>query len=362
MKLQIAALIGIFGALSFGGCSSKSSGSADICARAYDVMASRAEQCGSRPPGDKDRYLATCQAQLDLPGSGVTAEWADTCFSAQEKADCGSSDVPECEEQKGDVADGEACSSDIQCASGDCNNVDFADDGTITCGTCDKSKSSSSSSASPTVKEEGETCLVVSETSTKYEDCAEGLYCDTLDTKECKALIANGKACESPSSCESGRCSKGKCADKGDVGDSCEIASGGYSYDCRSGLGCDPDSSKCAAKTYADPGEDCDGILVDCLKGYCDSTSTLDPKTETYVTTGTCSKVLKDGASCDSSNISSQTCDDYARCVGGKCRLLDSLVCVDGAGSGTDDTSSTTTKSAAKSKLKSALGLFSLNR
>lgn len=349
MKRQVFVMLGVLGAFSFAGCSSSSDSNSDICSRAYDATAEYLKRCGGNPPGDKARYLTTCQAQLNLPGISITSEWADKCFSAQAAAECGT-DVSECEDPVGTLEDDAACSSDLQCAGGDCSGTDLDKDGTLTCGTCKKAKKSDSTEPSDTKKEDEE-CLVQEGTTSSYKPCEKGLYCDILDSKTCQPLLANGKACSSSIACKSGRCSEGKCASVGEEGDTCGgngISSGG---ECGPGLGCDPKKLKCVARKYADEGEDCDNSLTFCTKGSCNGTSELDPETNQYVTTGTCPKVLKDGASCDTEDRS-ETCDDYASCLNGKCVLRDSFACVEDTSSKSSDSDTNTSGSTSKKSVK----------
>lgn len=327
MKTIFVAMAAAIGGALFFGCSS-SDGGADSCGHFYDVSAARAERCGFQPAGEKARWVQVCSASMTLSGSGLSATWLDACASATEAADCDTKDISECEEPAGTLAENDSCVLGSQCESGDCNSVKFEDDGTLTCGTCEKKKDSADASSS--VKEIGDTCIELSGTTSRTFECAEGAYCD-IETQKCVAQLKDGKYCASSAACKSGRCAEGKCTARAEAGEACDLSS-----ECASGLGCE--DGECAKYTYGDPGDDCDYDTKRCKKGYCSiGLSSSSGK-------GSCPAILEDGKACDDKDSSSQ-CETYSRCINGECKFVygGSLECQEPgsskkSSSSTDDT------------------------
>lgn len=324
MKTILAVSMAMVGGALFFGCSSSDSGS-DACGHYYDVSASRAEKCGLRTQGDKARWGQVCSSLMGLNGSGINAEWLNTCANALESADCGTTDISECEEPVGTLKTNDTCYADIQCESGACDGTEYEKDGSLSCGTCEKKGSGSSSSS---VKKVGEACVEISGTTTRTYQCVKGAYCLVDGTSAtCKAQLKNGKACSTSNECESGRCHDSKCTARAKAGDACESSS-----ECDVALGCE--DGECTKYTYGDPGDECDVDAKLCKEGFCAFDLTASSGK------GKCPTILEDGKSCDSKDTTEQ-CKTYSRCINGECTFpYASLECKENGAStnSTDDT------------------------
>ncbi|HEY5452295.1 MAG TPA: hypothetical protein VIQ54_26245, partial [Polyangia bacterium] len=88
--------------------------------------------------------------------------------------------------------------------------------------------------------------------------------------------------------------------------------------DCAGALACDPATTTCEPAEYGQPGAACDTAFHWCWKGSCD----IAPG----ATTGVCPIVLPDGSACDPEDTA-RTCDTYAYCIDGVCKIPDPNSC-----------------------------------
>jgi hypothetical protein len=198
----------------------------------------------------------------------------------------------------GPRSDGEACETNLQCASGICGGYDS--DG-MGCGTCQP------------LKTEGEACT---------GPCGPGLACVG---GTCSALSHIGGPCVGAAHCLAGGwCDGGTCAPLLDVGEPCETASHcGYSSPV-----CNAVTHQCdALDPPAAIGEACfetpDGSLGLCAGAGC--------QLEAGATSGTCVELAGENQPCATSNdifLHRDTCASHLTCVEGTCQLIGAaLVC-----------------------------------
>lgn len=294
------------------------------------------------------RFATYCDALEKLPG--VASNFNDAisaCATAIGAADCNTTidQIPACTTgiPNGTLNPGDACASGLQCASGGCSaGAQLDDGGSSTCGTCEAPAADGADcSSAPCVT--GDTCsLSIDSSGNLAETCtaqaapgATGATCSSdgdclgpnhcnfasadAQTGTCAAPSAAGATCSANQNCATGLVCTGTdtqvCTTAVAVGGTCAS-----STDCAIGLACDATSLKCATQVYGAPGATCDSGVNGCSQGTCNIPQSSDPDAGT-ATTGTCPTVITDGQACDDSDAS-QTCDDYASCVGGVCMLL----------------------------------------
>ncbi len=296
----------------------------------------RVERCvkGSVAPATitsaRTRYIADCVTALGLSGSTRTADEIDACASALETEECSvfAELLPACAPKAGTLATGSACNVNEQCQSGYC---ELRADGKG-CGVC---------MATPA---EGEGCsaerpacaigtFCVGEPSSsrmtckrvRYADekaecngsdiqCRPGFICASTDGKKptCIQALAAGQECRDDAHCaKEAFCSResAKCTNRGKAGDACDAMT-----PCGEGLGCDRTTQKCAALTFAEPGEDCGGSIA-CREGVCGQ-GTGAPR---------CPAIVEDGKGCLAG--AHMTCIAPAACIGGACVMPTTATC-----------------------------------
>jgi hypothetical protein len=330
-------------------CSTSTSGGGGggACDQYFDALVSQSDQCG----GTRDltnaraRFLQLCGNAIAAPGAANFTSQLSAC--AQTLAS--SCDYSACSDVTGTLDDGAPCAEGFQCKGGSCKKASDSS----TCGTCataaavgqpcDESASQACAKGSicvgtgnagtgkcvaETISKAGEPCE--SDSPDKFYRCDTGLRCKnassgTTVSATCQPLGKTGDSCESRIDCETGLvCSAGKCAAALAEGASCTLD------ECGKGLGCNPDTKKCAAQVLAKIGEDCDEIYRVCETGVCSglgSTSTGSgngaPPTTT-ITPGKCVTPIPDGGECTKDG---PPCDTFANCVNGKCVLEDPSTC-----------------------------------
>jgi hypothetical protein len=254
------------------------------CDHAFDAWAQRS--CGRTLPDDeiarlRPRYGAICANMLALRDESMTASQLDACALALEARPCGAAEVPSaCLVTPGPRGAGAACDADGQCASASCAYTIRGDaDGgpsISSCGTC----------AAPLAL--GAACAE------GQGACPSGAACNvTASQPTCTLIVLLG------------------------AGAACDDAV----HRCASGLVCDAVTRKCTGRpppravlplAWSAIGATC-GEDAPCLVGACG----LD---------GHCPRVLADGAPCEPSDTTA-TCDTFARCTRGTCRLEYSAPC-----------------------------------
>jgi hypothetical protein len=203
------------------------------------------------------QVAAACMATYWFPGSGATSASLEACASATRGASCDSYGVslPLCPLPPGTFANGAWCSSNAQCAGGECS---FAAAGYNDCGSCVEK-----TSAAPPCRADVD-CV-------SPQICKDGGIC---------ALGSLGSACSVPgalSVCDSdlicaptGVAGSGVCSHRPQTGESC--AAGNSSVNCASGATCNS-SEVCEAIQFAPLGQKCDPTgEVFCSGGIGDST------------------------------------------------------------------------------------------
>ena len=249
------------------------------------------ECCGAL---DKPVDAAQCKQLFQFQQAGLQkgiddgkmtfdGDRADACLAAVRASDfdfCGQNDGPPACDQvvKGQVAAGEACDDDSECARPAGGDASCEIGGDSDAGKCVQEKRGTAGEACyGTCEAEGSstTCSGFGEEPTNFikVQCFrnDGLRCDT-ETKKCLALAAAGGECNSDEACESG-------------------------------LRCDFTDSKCVVLTAT--GGDCQAN-DECLAGFCDPSNK-------------CAEPLALGATCDPM-AERDPCGDAGRCSDeGKC-------------------------------------------
>jgi hypothetical protein len=268
------------------------------------------------------RFDLACGSELGLPGLTFDASAFEACASAIKASGC--SVIAELNgpcgfASSGTLVAGTACVTDSQCQSGDCSaGEEGPDGGTLACGMCAPLAELGQPCTGACVK--GATCVSTGTTGTcvavtygaagaKCDDqqtqCNSGLVCN-LALGTCAAPAGTGTACLDESDCQAGLAcpdvgGHGTCQSPAQSGGACE-----YDQDCAPPLGCDDDVHQCGTITWASAGQACSGS-VKCLVGTCPAQ-----------TAGSmCPAVVGDGQPCTDQS----TCDTFAQCTGGICRL-----------------------------------------
>jgi hypothetical protein len=300
---------------------------------------------------DNARFSTYCNALEKLNGISPNFDSAiAACATALTAADCNTTidQIAACNTgiPNGTLNPGDACSTGLQCASGGCSaGTELADGGSSTCGTCEAPVGDGADcSSAPCVA--GDTCSLsidgsgnLSSTCTAVttpgatgatcssdDDCLGPNHCNfasaDAQTGTCGAPSAAGVACSANQDCAPGLVCTGTdtttCVTAVAAGGTCAS-----STDCAIGTACDTTTLKCTTVVFGAPGAACDEAEHLCTQGQCNIPQSSDPDAGT-ATTGTCPTVIADGQACDDSDAS-QTCDDYASCVGGVCTLLPAI-------------------------------------
>jgi hypothetical protein len=304
-------------------------GADGACGKYYDALTAFGSRCATSPVGGtRTDFIATCKATVAAPGSGVNDTWISGCADAvSATTSCALNALPACKAQPGKLADGSACGSDIQCASGDCKTTSSGNG--PSCGTCAKVAKEGEAcnvapdnlGCGPDLKCANQVCVksvsipaggACSFTGGAGYNCVSGTVCNAPLTPNatgiCAPLPKKGEACTLV--CDTGlTCTAGKCADKLDVGATCTS-----SDNCKSGLYCDG-TKKCAAQTIAKVGQPCGSSQVRCDTGLsCEQTGTDQ---------STCVALKKNGEACTSTD----RCAQFLVCVNGKCAPDDPGLC-----------------------------------
>jgi hypothetical protein len=220
--------------------------------------------------------IRTVQNEIDSGRVIYNQEGATACLNAIRSAPCPSSSngwrpfAFGCwGDFQGTIATGEACFSDIECASGHCRwTLDQADSCSSACcaGTC------------AALVDVGASCFTYDYSS----DCVHTDYCNgpaPVSNGTCQARLAQGVPCD--------------------------VSGISAEEPCQDGLTCDNDLLTCVP--FPKDGQPCTAYSCDNYDSYCDPTR------------GTCQARLKIGAPC--ANNGDPGCVVYAQCLNGTCTL-----------------------------------------
>ncbi len=311
---------------------SGSSGGGSACTDYFDSLFSSGCVGGVRlPAGElariRPRFAQACEFVLGLPGIGLTAQSLEGCVSERQSPGCASSGTACALGGKaGALAPSLPCVSDEQCQSGRCSAGNSgADGGTVVCGTCTAAAeigqpcTGACADGGACVFNGGAgTCVAVTHGGAGAPCdsfralCASGLVCTAART--CEAPGAAGATCRFDQDCQSPLVCPthnvaSTCQNPGPAGTAC--SQDGH---CASGLGCDANTYQCATITWASAGQPCSGSAR-CLVGDCPYANNQ--------AAGSCPAVVSDGQPCTVDS----TCDTFASCVEGVCRLTQAGLC-----------------------------------
>jgi hypothetical protein len=320
----------------------------------------------------RTRFEGSCANQIALPGSGMSAETVEACAASLDMAACQLPGGPPAACQfQGSLGDGAACTDDVQCSSGNCDDgVEISPEGPVGPPKCGHCKGGAVAAGEVCAHENfsagcpsGSICLVtdasamlptyvctavtVGDVGAACDDlaatCTSGLYCAGGHCAQLGAAGApcgegassggNPGGCAAPLGCVDS--SGGKICASGDSGAACRD-----DFDCSAGLGCVPvapcamsgeparigcsTSGQCVPVTWAEPGQSCT-LAVRCRVGSCLFPGGFAPMVQNMdgsLATGVCPMVISDGAPCGAG-----TCDTFSACFDGKCGPIDGVVC-----------------------------------
>ncbi len=318
---------GVITVLACGGSASVT-GPDDACGQYYDALTAYAKRCSSSTlSGERSDFLAICKAALAAPGTSITQGMLANCASAVNGTTlCSLNDIAACKPGPGSLADGTACGSDAQCASGDCKTTTTNG---LSCGTCVKTaKEGEACNVAPTntacatdlrcdknvcVKNvtipPGGTC---SFTGSPGSNCAAGTACNAPPTPNatgtCAPIPKEGQPCTT--TCDTNLvCSNSVCIARVDVGAACTTNS-----QCKNGLYCDTTTKTCATTKIAKVGEPCGTTGTKCDAGLaCTSNGT----------SSTCVALKRNGEACTAND----RCAEFLNCINGVCGINDPGLC-----------------------------------
>jgi hypothetical protein len=320
VSLSVAAL-----ACSSSGGSSTTSGSAEAACAAYrQASDARDARCRSGSP-EAPAFDQFCARLIAAPGSGLSAASFKSCADRLATLPCDQvvRQAAECDfdNTKGSLADGAACASDFQCASGECRGGDVEDDD-LQCGTCAPRGAVGAACGSGLAScATGTTCRITSggSTGTCQALAKEGQACDNLNGPSCDRLLqcdnASKKCIPYP---KAGAPCEGICAGSlRCIGNTCQLAveAGGAcptGVECGGGTLCNATTKVCEATKRIAVGGACGSGQV----GSCDATS--------YCSSNVCVARVAAGAACDPKGTE---CVAYSTCLGGVCSAVDPAVC-----------------------------------
>lgn len=307
VRTRSAGVLAALAVVGCGGGSSKSGSDAGTgCAAYASQYCARLEACapgiltvfGFGSASDcLASYQQSCEISLTAPHSGFTAAIAEQCGAAYAGQSCrdlldGTQVLSACVIRGGTVADGGSCSSDWQCASGRCSNMQFG-----SCGSC-----------VPQVPLRG-ACTMA--------ECADGLTCSSTagsSTQTCQMNVTLGAACAGGSVCPTDAvCAPTTqvCTKLPALGAPCDP---GVDYFCDPtgpASFCDATTSTCvAASAVAEPGAACGGLGTT-APGPCNGACILSGDAGV----GVCQSFIPPGGTCTPSD----TCAFGLVCTAGVC-------------------------------------------
>jgi hypothetical protein len=275
------------------------------CDHSVRVERARHATCfGFVPMADEEmlieRASTWCAMQARAAGSHTDAAFLDRCAAAEDGY-CGL--VAECNTPYGTRAPGQPCLSYTQCSTLHCDGIRMADPNglpnprALRCGTCATPLPEGAACDGVTDSCQGGTPGLSCFRGVCRERGGQGADCDSWN--DC----AGDWICTSGNFCGAGRAEGYTCAS---------------TIDCAGALACDPATTTCEPAEYGQPGAACDTTFHWCWKGSCD----IAPG----ATSGVCPIVLPDGSACDPEDTA-RTCDTYAYCIDGVCKIPDPNDC-----------------------------------
>jgi hypothetical protein len=246
------------------------------------------------------RTLQTCPRSFTAAGSNWTPTQLAACTDSMAKADCTGflfGDHPACQTRPGNLPSGSPCLLDVQCEGLDCRQSGLA-----ACGVCGQKGG------------EGEACGTVL-------DCQPHHSCIR---KVCTPRRQTGAACDLTHWCDLGlSCFAGFCGKQRGPGEPCQVNEGQCALtpawlECVAPAGavmgtCQPARTAGTGEACG-PVPDAPGGNVECRAGG---------RCTSFTEVGTCVAAVADGMPCDDRT----PCLPGARCVGGKCGMVDPATC-----------------------------------
>ncbi len=312
-------------ACSSSGTSSTAAGPAEAACAAYrKANNARDARCRSGSVEDP-AFDQFCARLVAAPGSGLSAASFQSCADKLAAIPCDQTtrEVAECDfnNTKGSLADGAACASDFQCASGECRGGDVEDDD-LQCGTCAPrgAVGAACGSGLPSCAT-GTTCRITSggSTGTCQALATEGQTCDDLNgpscgtqlqcdnaTKKCTRYPKAGAPCEGICA-GSLRCIAKTCQLGAEAGAACPTGS-----ECSSGLSCNTTTRLCEPTARIPLGGACGNGQVGSCEPSADCSNNV------------CTARLAPGAACGPKGTE---CVAYYTCLNGVCSPVDPAAC-----------------------------------
>ena len=262
------------------------------------------------------RATASCEQALALKDTADTPDFAEKCSQSYTTVSCGdaadNNPPAACKRTTfGKIADGAACGTAGECASGVCQI-----DGTTGCGKCIEPVAS------------GQACQ-------SNGDCQTGLVCAAASQSSavCIAPVGAGATCSTAVPiipCQEGLiCDGAKCQTPLAAGSACNPTKS--LCDGVGGYWCTPKGTRCVAVKYAGPNQTCgydatSGDLTVCTgsgagAGLLGACMNINQQTGQ----GTCAAAAPDGAACDLTN--GPFCTPPALCLNKTCTIVDPSTC-----------------------------------
>ena len=283
------------------------------CGAYFDAIRASTAQCvptmlalaapltGALAAGDRDAFLAACEALSQAPGSSNFDSQLDAC-TAIVQANTACTFAPACT-IKGSLADGQPCANGAQCAGGNCLLANATTE--PPCGTCGEFAQPNDpcphgNECDPTTSGciEG-TCVAYATQGTACTvfdgpPCPPNLLCQSA----CEPYPGKGQPCGQQFFCaEPYRCINFTCSDAVQQNGSCTS-----SRECADGLVCS--GSTCQPQSFVGLGQTCGSVnnaLVGCQPGLrCDD-----------VTTHECIALTAQGGTCTPDQY---LCSDFLLC------------------------------------------------
>ncbi|MBN9164937.1 MAG: hypothetical protein J0I07_28500 [Myxococcales bacterium] len=312
------------------------------CEEQYRTQIAWTHRCGgiiNESPAAIARFRKLCAHEINAPGAEKLRDARLKCGERRKNAACDAV-IPECELPPGSLANGAPCGSRSQCQSRYCRIDDTG------CGVCATPGAAGSACTSAVdcafgenevstcdPQEQGATTGVCNswkvvkagETCGKDSLCNATSHCDVADEKAttgtCLENEGVGGKCDNKFSCKLGlACISGKCAARPKEGQACKEVD-----DCADGLACD---KTCQRVVYVGVDEEC-GLVRRCARGRCIQKVQPGPNGEASAAgPATCVDPIADGGACGQEQANTgKYCDDFARCVGGRCTFVDPAQC-----------------------------------
>jgi hypothetical protein len=307
------AAAGLFLVLAAGCGSGAGVGEASACADYAAKSCMAAQRCEPglvqfEYPGDLTKCVSAlqlaCQASVEAPGTGATPAMFQQCGEAVAAMTCAQyvakSGDPACRFRGGTIANGDACGSSWQCASGRCASTI----GGVVCGTCVAQVAL------------GGPCLDI--------ECADGLVCSASapgsTTRVCSQPMSAGAPCFDSNVCpdNTGCGATGSCDPLPGEGETCDINSMFCDLS-QSLLLCDPYQGVCQAPAGPVVSGACGWTSVTAPYLQCDGYCAINPGSNA----GTCFSELAEGQPCTSADI----CGVNLQCQSGVCEPLGPTAC-----------------------------------